>query len=48
MFFRDVRTLQVSLKQETGFEVLVMVIVRLILVEILFNGFMVLLNYMEM
>lgn len=37
-----------SLKQETGFEVLVMVIVRLILVEILFNGFMVLLNYMEM
>lgn len=48
MFFRELRTLQASLKQETGFEVLVMVIVRLILVEILLNGFMVLLNYREM
>lgn len=44
----DVRTLELSLKQETGLEVLVTGIVRLILIEILFNGFMVLLNYREM
>lgn len=48
MFFGDVRNLQASLKQATGLGVFVVVIVRLILLEILFNGFMVLLNYREM